>query len=174
MYKMVDKEEVKEKDVVAKPLSIDEAKKQRKVTLSEEEFEDKAMEKYEKDKFNKLYTDIVFDKVKQPDGSYKIMGKLPSNKIVFPDKTEQLDEIQIGRRYICWVYEPEDTEGKLSRVAFARIICENYENEIIVGKNLVYTMVWRDSNDKFHRDPENEKVREEYIIGKILLRKPQE
>jgi hypothetical protein len=156
-------EESDEKLLVVKD-SIDKIKESRKVPMSEEEFERIAIEKYEEPTFTDHHI-LVFTKRLQNDGTYKVLTTLGNNKICFPDQTEDVNSIELGKYYHCWVHEPKSTEEKpnLGRVAFARIICEVYIPKVFISENWIYTMVWRDNKGNTRRDPETVEQRVEML-----------
>ena len=131
-------------------VSLEEAKEKRKLGMSEEEFENIVHEKQD-ERFTDLHWHIVFREIEQPDGTKKIAGYLPSGKIIFPDKKEDLSKIKLGHPYICLVYEPQ--VENLRKVAFARIISEEYIPTIFSNVNGVVSAVWRDKNGELHREP---------------------
>ncbi|GAH23332.1 unnamed protein product, partial [marine sediment metagenome] len=75
------------------------------------------------------------------DGSRKLVSKLPNGKIIFPDRSEQIEKVEVGIPYICLVYERE-------REAFAKVCSEEYRPKIFVQSNKLVTMVWRDKSGK--------------------------
>ncbi len=83
---------------------------------------------------------IVFGWKLQPDGSKKLVAKLPNGKIIFPDRSEQ-GAVEPGVPYICLVYERE-------REAFAKVCSEEYQPKIYVQSNRIVTMVWREPSGK--------------------------
>ncbi len=160
----MDKENISEEKLLEVKDSIDKIKETRRVPMSEEEFEKIAFDKYDENSFNR-HEILVFGRTKQPDGTYKVMTRLRSNKVCFPDQTEDIDKIVLGKYYHCWVHEPTPTEEKpnLGRVAFARIICEVYVEKIYISENWIYTHLYRDSKGNTHRDPETLEQRSEMI-----------
>lgn len=94
-----------------------------------------------KEKQDERFTDIrslVFGWRDQPDGSKKLMSRLPNGKVVFVDRREQF-EVKPGRSYLCLVYERE-------REAFARILCEEQEPVIWVLQNRLVTLRYVEDN----------------------------
>ena len=127
----------------SKIMTIDEAKK--KAGLSGEDGD-----KFEKEVINKqdgLFKDImsvVFGWKVQPDGSKKLVSRLPNGKILFLDRSERGKNIEPGVPYICLVYERE-------REAFAKVCSEEYQPKIFVPSHKMPVMVWRDKSGKTHR-----------------------
>jgi len=134
----------------SKILSIDEAKERKGVVGdSAKEFEEQVINK--QDSQFKDIMSVVFGWKIQPDGSRKLVSKLPNGKILFPDRSEQLETIEPGIPYICLVYERKDeTNPKTGEVlnpgreAFAKICAEEYHPKIYVPSSKMPTMVWRD------------------------------
>lgn len=124
----------------SKKLTIDEAfERKGKLGLSRERFEEKVLEKQ-----NDLFTDLrclPFSWVDQPDGSKKLMSRLPNGKIVFLDKSDDPSKVRTDISYICAVYERD-------KVAFAKIICEEYIPKINVLPNRMVSTVWRDEKGR--------------------------
>ena len=134
----------------SKSLSIDDAKTLKGVTGKRaEEFEEQVVELQEKyPLFNQMFS-VVFGWKKQEDGSRKLVSKHPSGKILFPDKSENIQEIEPGNAYLCLVYEPEfNAKGEPAREVFAKIICEEYQPKIFVLPNRVVTYAYRDKKGK--------------------------
>jgi len=127
----------------SKIMSIDEAKEKKGVKGNDaREFEEDVINKQDN-----LFTDImsvVFGWKEQPDGSKKLTSKLPNGKIIFPDRTEQIEKVEAGVPYICLVYERE-------REAFAKVCAEEYRPKIFVTASDVVTMVWRDKKGEVRR-----------------------
>lgn len=135
-----------EKISVSKVLSVDEAKNRKKVSGKlGEKFVEEILEKQDS-----LFKDIMvvtFGWKVQEDGSKKLVSKLPNGKIIFPDRSEALEEIESGVPYICLVYERE-------REAFAKVICEEYQPKIFVPSSRIPQMVWREESGKIrHKAP---------------------
>jgi len=118
-------------------LSIDEAKKIRRVAGKDgEKFEKDIMEKQDS-----LFTDIMcvsFGWKDQPDKSKKLVSKLPNGKIIFPDRSEDMSQVEPGIPYICLVYERE-------REAFAKICCEEYQPKIYIPTSRMPSIVYKDA-----------------------------
>jgi len=120
----------------SKILSIDDAKKVKRVMGTDGE-------KFEKEiagMQDSLFTDIMcvtFGWKDQPDGSRKLVSKLPNGKIIFPDRSEDVSQIESGIPYICLIYERE-------REAFAKICCEEYQPKIYVPTSRMPSMVYKD------------------------------
>lgn len=135
----------------AKPITVDEAKKKLKIGGEKgRNFESKVLERQD-GQFTKLMS-MVFGWKLQKDGSKKLVSRMPSGKIAFPDKSENLDEIEQGMPYICLVYDRPneyDEEGNLikeGREAFAKIICAENEPKIFVPQNDLPVLVWTKEN----------------------------
>ena len=132
----------------SKSLTIDEAK--RKLKLGGEKarhFEQKVLEKQD-DQFSQIMS-IIFGWKIQTDASKKMVSKMPNGRILFPDKSEDVDSIEPGIPYICLVYEPElNPDGTPARQAYAKIICEEYIPIIFVPKSRIPVMVWIDEKGK--------------------------
>jgi len=143
-----------EKIGTSKVLTIDDAKKRMKyIGDRAKEFEESIEEKQ-----NQQFSDImcvVFGYKLQDDGTKKLISKLPNGKILFPDKSTELKEIEPGTPYLCLVYEPEfNSKGEPAREAFAKLICEEYQPRIYVPSSRIPQMVWRESNGKTrHKAP---------------------
>ena len=118
--------------------------------------------------FKDLYV-IVFGWKEQGEGKpKKLMSKLPSGKLVFPDKTENVSMIEQGLPYICLVYDRKvDEEGKPGREAFAKIICEEYTPKIYVPSSRLPHMVWRDKSGTLRNKAPFGNTFEERIISAI-------
>ena len=128
----------------SKEIPIDEAKELKgKLGMTDEEFEKLVAEK-EDELFTQLRSGIVFHWQEQENGPPKLMSKLPNGKVVFPDRSEKLEEIKPFIPYICLIYERE-------REAFAKIICEEYEPKIIIHPNRNVTAVWKEKGNKVRR-----------------------
>jgi len=132
----------------SKSITIDEAKK--KLKLSGEKaksFERKILEKQDT-QFSQIMS-VVFGWRIQEDGGKKLVSKLPCGKITFPDKSEDLDQIEPGIPYICLVYEPKtNPDGTQARQAYAKIICEEYIPIIFVPSSKIPVMVWIDDGGR--------------------------
>ena len=106
------------------------------------------------DEQNDKFTDIRslrFGWVKQPssDGKkteLKLMTTLPNGKYVFPDKTQNVEEIIPEDSYLCLVFEPTG-----QKVAFAKILFPEYQPKIYVPPTRIPAMVWRDNKGTIHR-----------------------
>lgn len=152
----------------SKQLTIDEAKRLKRISGEKgKEFEDKVLSKQD-GQFKDLYV-IVFGWKEQGEGRpKKLMSKLPSGKLIFPDKTENLSLITPGIPYICLVYDRKvDEEGKPGREAFAKIICEEYTPKIYIPSSHLPHMVWRDKNGKLRNKAPFGNSFEERIISAI-------
>ena len=126
-----------------KILTIDEAKKRAGLSQeSSDNFEKEVMEK--QDGLFKDIMSVVFGWKIQPDGSKKLVSRLPNGKILFLDRSETGKHIEPGVPYICLVYERE-------REAFAKVCSEEYQPKIFVPSHRMPVMVWRDDNGKVHR-----------------------
>ena len=127
----------------SKKITIDEAYERKgELGISRERFEEKVMKKTDE-----LFTDLrclPFSWVEQPDGSKKLMSRLPNGKIVFLDKSEDPTKVRTDISYICAVYERE-------KVAFAKIICEEYIPRINILTNRMVSTVWRDEKGRARR-----------------------
>ena len=123
----------------SKVLTIDEAIQRKGVVgPAAEEFKSLVVSKQD-DLFKDIMC-IVFGWKLQPDGSKKLVAKLPNGKIIFPDRSEQ-GAVEPGVPYICLVYERE-------REAFAKVCSEEYQPKIYIQSNRIVTMVWRDQSGK--------------------------
>jgi len=151
----------------SKILTIDEAKKLKRVSGEKaKEFEEKVLAKQD-GQFKDLYV-IIFGWKLQTDGSKKLVSKLPSGKICFPDKTEKLDQIEAGLPYICLVYDRKvDEEGKPGREAFAKIICEEYQPKIYIPSSRLPLMSWRDKSGQLRNKAPFGNSFEERIVSAI-------
>jgi len=148
--------ETSEKLTESKILSIEEAKKIKGVAGARaESFEKEILEKQNQNPLFKDIMSVVFGWKVQKDGSRKLVSKMPSGKILFPDKSEDLSEIEPGNAYLCLVYDRmDDGKGGPGREAFAKIICEEYQPKIYVLSSRVIQMVWRDKKNKMrHKAP---------------------
>jgi len=137
----------------AEPLTVDEAKKRLKLGGEKaRNFENKIIERQD-GQFTKIMS-TVFGWKLQKDGSKKLVSRMPSGKILFADKSEDLDTIEPGMPYICLVYDRQqekDAEGNIivkGSEAFAKIICEEYQPKIFVPQNKLPVMVWTERNGK--------------------------
>ena len=117
-------------------LSIEDAKKIKRVIGKDgDNFEKEIL-----DKQDSLFTDIMcvtFGWKMQPDESKKLVSKLPNGKIIFPDRSEDMSQIEPGIPYICLVYERE-------REAFAKVCCEEYQPKIYVPTSRMPSLVYKD------------------------------
>ena len=145
--------ESSEKITEGKVLTIDEAKKLKGVTgKPAESFQNEVTEMMERYPQFKDIMSVVFGWKKQPDGSRKLVSKHVSGKILFPDKSEDLKEIEPGNAYLCLVYEPElNAKGEPARETFAKIICEEYQPKIFVLSSRVVTYAYRDPKGHMKR-----------------------
>jgi len=145
-------EEIAEKITESKVLTIDEAKKLKGVSGKRgEAFEKEIMEKQNQNPLFKDIMSVVFGFKTQNDGTKKLVSKMPSGKILFPDKSEDLAELEPGNAYICLVYDRlDDGKGGPGREAFAKIVCEEYQPKIYILSSRVVQMVWRDNKGKMH------------------------
>jgi hypothetical protein len=142
-----------EKITESKVLTIDEAKNRKGVTgKSAESFEKEIIEMQDKYPQFKDIMSVVFGWKRQPDGDRKLVSKHTSGKIMFPDKSEDIKEIEPGNAYLCLVYEPElNAKGEPARETFAKIICEEYQPKIFVLSSRVVTYAYRDGKGKMKR-----------------------
>jgi hypothetical protein len=148
-----------EKIGVSKVLTVDEAK-QKKGVIGEQATK---LEQEIASKQNVLFKDIysvVFGWRVQEDKSRKLVSKMPNGKILFPDRTENMEEVEPGTPYICLVYERE-------REAFAKIICEEHQPKIFVPSSRIPHMVWRDESGKIRRKAPYGNSFEERMISAI-------
>ena len=114
------------------------------------------------EKQDERFTDIrslVFGWKPQPDGSKKLMSRLPNGKVVFVDRREQF-EVKPGRPYLCLVYERE-------REAFARILCEEQEPVIWVLQNKLVTLRYVDKNGQLKVIMPHGKTYQERILAAL-------
>jgi hypothetical protein len=148
-----------EKIGVSKVLSVDDAKKLKGVTGDRaKEFEQEIIDKQDI-LFKDIYC-VTFGYKLQDDGSKKLVSKMPNGKILFPDRSEDLQEVEPGTPYICLVYERE-------KESFAKIICEEYQPKIFVPSTRVPHMVWRDTKGKVRRKAPHGNSYEERMIAAI-------
>lgn len=135
-----------EKITESKVISIDEAKKKLKLFGDKAKaFEKKVLDKQD-GQFTELMS-VIFGWVLQEDKSKKLMSRLPSGKILFPDWSENLEEIEPGIPYICLVYDRKVNEkGEPGKEAFAKIICREYQPKIFVPSSRMPCMVWTKEN----------------------------
>jgi len=148
-----------EKVGVSGVMSIDDAKKRNRVTGDRAE----KLEKQIIEKQDILFKDIMcvtFGWKVQEDGTKKLVSKLPNGKILFPDRSEKLEEIEPGVPYLCLVYERE-------REGFAKIICEEYQPKIFVTSSRIPYMVYRDENGKIRRVAPHGNTYEDRIVYSI-------
>ena len=144
-------------------MTIDEAKKKRGKFVSDEEFE-KMVEERSKELYGYLRT-LEFSWKKQEDSEtgkveMKLMSRLPNGKLVFLDKYEDIDSVLPGVPYICTVYEIEN-------VAFAKIVCEEYEPKIFILPNRLVHEVWRDKKGHVRRRAPHGNSYAERIVASI-------
>jgi len=125
----------------SKKLTLEEALQRRgQYPMNPEKFVEEVQKK--QDEYFKDLRSLVFGWKPQPDGSKKLMSRLPNGKVVFVDRREDINQVKPGRPYICLVYERE-------REAFARIICEEEVPVIWVLPNRLVTMRFVDKDGKF-------------------------
>ena len=170
----------------SKSMTVDEAKK--KLKLGGEKarhFEQKILDKQDT-QFSQIFS-IIFGWKIQDDGSKKLVSKMPNGKILFPDKSEDVDKIDSGIPYICLVYEPDlNPDGTQAKQAYAKIICEEYIPIIFVPDSRMPVMVWIDKDGrkrnlvpKANSYPErmmillNMAVKEKCPFIKVIFRKNQ-
>ena len=91
---------------------------------------------------------------------FKLMSMLPNGKVVFPDRTEDLDKIIPEDPYLCLVYERE-------REAFAKILFPEYQPKIYIPPSRIPAMVWRDEKGVVRRKLPHGNTYEERIIEAI-------
>ena len=140
-------------------MSIDEAiQRKRVVGPAAEEF--KALVAGKQDNLFKDIMCVVFGWKVQPDGSKKLVAKLPNGKIIFPDRSEQ-GEVEPGVPYICLVYERE-------REAFAKVCSEEYQPKIYVMPSKMVSMVWRDPSGKISNKMAIGNTHEERIVAALF------
>ena len=139
-------------------IKIEDAVKLRRLGMSEEEFKNKVVEK-SGDRFDQIFR-LVFGYVEQPDGTSKLMSRLPNNKLVFLDKSEKIENVKPGQPYLCLVYERE-------REAFAKVLSEEYEPRIFIQPNGLITLVWRKDNGEVERRIMVEKTYPERLVAAI-------
>jgi len=161
--------ETSEKITESKILTIDDAKKLKGVSgKAAETFEEEITEKQNLNPLFKDIMSVVFGWKMQSDGTKKLVSKMPSGKILFPDKSEDINEIEPGNAYICLVYDrTEDGKGGPGREAFAKIICEEYQPKIYVLSSRVVQLVWRDNKGKMRHVAPFGNSFEERIVGAI-------
>ena len=154
-------------------MSIDEAK-ERKGMLGEaaKEFEEDVVNK--QDSQFKDIMSVVFGWKIQTDGSRKLVSKLPNGKIMFPDRSEQIETIEPGVPYICLVYERKDELNEKGEIiqqgkeAFAKICSGEYQPKVYIQENRLVTMVWREKDSgKIRRKVPVENSFEERVIFAI-------
>ena len=88
------------------------------------------------------------------------MSKMPNGKILFPDRSEDMKEIEPGTPYICLVYERE-------REAFAKVVCEEYQPKVYITSSRIPHMVWRDKSGKMRRKAPFGNSFEERVVAAI-------
>ncbi len=137
----------------SKIMDIDEAIKKKGVSgKAATEFVDEIAGKQD-NQFTSIMS-VVFGWKAQPDGSKKLVSKLPNGKIMFPDRSEEVEHIEAGVPYICLIYERKDeldAKGNVirqGREAFAKICSEEYQPKIFVTKSRMPSMVWREESGK--------------------------
>ena len=143
----------------SKIMTIDEAIDKKGVVGSAA---DKFMEEVgqKQDKLFKDIMSVVFGWKNQEDGSRKLVSKLPNGKIIFPDRSEQRENLEPGVPYICLVYERE-------REAFAKVCSEEYQPKIFIHGSKVVTMVWRNDSGEIRRKVPHENTFEERIVSAV-------
>ena len=158
--------ETSEKLTESKVLTIEEAKRLKGVSGKRAEtFERELIDKQDQNPLFKDIMSVVFGWKKQKDGSKKLVSRMPSGKILFPDKSEDINEIEPGNAYICLVYDRmDDGKGGPGREAFAKIICEEYQPKIYMLSSGVVQMVWRDKKGKMRHKAPFGNSREERIV----------
>lgn len=135
----------------SKKISIDEAKSRTaQLGISDDKFEEEISDK-QNEFFTQLHNGIVFSWEKQPKGENKLMGRLPNGKIVFLDRSENSEKVKEGIPYICLIYEPDELNGKPGRVAFAKIVSEEYVPRIIVQPSNMVSVIYRKDNGEVRR-----------------------
>jgi len=143
----------------SKILTVDEVKKLLRLSGEKaKELENSILEKQDG-----LFKDIMivtFGWRLQEDGTRKLVSRLPNGKFLFPDRSENIQDIEPGIPYVCLVYERE-------REGFAKIISEEYQPKIYVPTHRVPVMVWRDENGRIHRKAPLGKSYEMRIIAAI-------
>jgi hypothetical protein len=126
-----------------KIISLDEAKDlARTIGPERTDLEGKIIDK--QDAFFSDIMVVVFGWKIQPDKSRKLVSKLPNGKIIFPDRSEQVERIEPGIPYICLVYERE-------REAFAKICAEEYQPKIYVPSSKVVSLIYKTKSGKLMR-----------------------
>ncbi len=125
----------------SKVLSIDEAI-QRKGVVGPAADEFKALVAGKQDNLFKDIMCVVFGWKIQPDGSRKLVAKMPNGKIIFPDRSEQ-SSVEPGVPYICLVYERE-------REAFAKVCSEEYQPKIYIPSSRMPSLSYREPTGKMH------------------------
>lgn len=148
-----------EKLGISEVLTIDSAKELMKVTGDKA----KELEKSILEKQDILFKDIycvTFGWKLQKDKSRKLVSKMPNGKILFPDRSEDTQEIEPGLPYLCLVYERE-------KEAFAKIVCEEYQPKIYVPTTRIPRMVYREPNGKMKQKAPVGQTYEERMISAI-------
>jgi len=155
---MVDIKDSSEYISTSKVLTIDEAI-ERKGVIGDaaKEFKNQVLAK--QDNLFKDIMCIVFGWKLQPDGSKKLVAKLPNGKIIFPDRSEQQTTVEPGVPYICLVYERE-------KEAFAKICSEEYQPKIYITSSRMPSMMWREPSGKVrHKIPMGNTYEERLIAA---------
>jgi len=148
-----------EKISVSKVLTIDEAKQIKGVTGDRAKELESDIASKQDSLFKDMYC-VTFGWKVQEDKSRKLVSKMPNGKILFPDRSENMEEIEPGTPYLCLVYERE-------REAFAKVICEEYQPKIFIPSSRIPHMVWRDEKGTIRRKAPYGSTYEERIIGAI-------
>jgi len=95
---------------------------------------------------------------KEPES--KLMSMLPNGKVVFIDRSQNIEEIIPEDPYICMVYERD-------REAFAKILFPEYQPKIYIPPSRLPAEVWRDDKGKIHRKVPHGNSYEERLIKAI-------
>jgi len=90
----------------------------------------------------------------------KLMSMLPNGKVVFIDRSQNIEEIIPEDPYICMVYERE-------REAFAKVLFPEYQPKIYIPPSRIPAMVWRDEKGNVRRKVPHENSYEERLIKAI-------
>ena len=131
-------------------LDADEAIRRKGTFAESNEDALKRIQTTQDEKFTEIRS-LRFGWVKQPsdkDGKceMKLMSTLPNGKIIFPDRSQNLDDIIPEEPYLCLVFDPP---GK--KVAFAKILFPEYKPKIYIPPSRIPAMVWRDDKGIVHR-----------------------
>ena len=124
----------------------------------------KLIEDNQDDRFKDILS-LRFGWVKQPSDNTKpqerkLMSMLPNGKVVFIDRSQEIEDIVPEDPYICLVYERE-------REAFAKILFPEYQPKIYIPPSRLPAMVWRDNHGNVKRKLAVGKSYEERIIYAI-------